>query len=420
MPRTPESQARINRIVFINTEGQLETIAPDGSDPHLLGRGPEVYQFPAWSADGQHIAAVGGTEDTAAIYLFEDDESVPVRQLFFSRREVPVYLYWAPDNEHVSFIALRPSGDAFGLHLVSIDGEHTDRVLTMGRPCFWNWNAQGDEILLHTGFPGEENARLLFADPFDPNGIQDDDNIARPGLFQSPSFSSTGRNWAFAHLNEQDESEIIIDGHGMDEQTVEISHFGVAAMNWNPTREILAFISAPGPSRNAYGPLRLVDPTHEWSEQVETITDDLVIAFFWSPDGESLAYFTLADAYDRVKPLIDVDPHQFDLDGGTVREPEPDSTRPLHLNLFVLNLDDDDEPRLLLTFQPIDIFTNRFLPFFDQFAFSHRIWSPDSDAIVLSVIEKDEPRIIVVPIRGVEQARPRVLANGLMAFWSWQ
>ncbi len=418
MPRSSRPQATINRIVFINAEGQLETIGPDGGDPRLLSHGPGVYQFPAWSADGQHIAALGGTEDTAAVVLFEDDESVEARQLFFSRREVPVYLYWAPDNEHLSFIALRPSGDAFGLHLVSVEGDHTDRLVTSGRPCFWNWNAQGDEILLHTGFPGEESSRLLFADPFDPNGVQHGDNIARPGLFQSPSFSSTGRCWAFAHLNEDNESQIIIDGQGFEQQ-VEIDHYGVVAMNWNPAREVLAFISAAGPSRNAYGPLRLIYPDHEWSEQVEVITDEMVIAFFWSPDGESLAFFTVADTYDRLRPVLELDPQQFDREGGTAHEPEPEPTQPLHLNLFVLDLDSDDDPRLLLTFRPNDMFTNRLLPFFDQFAFSHRIWSPDSDAIVLPVIDHEEPKLVVVPTRD-RHAKPRTLAAGMMAFWSWQ
>ena len=418
MPRASRSQARLNRIAYINLEGQLETIAPDGTDPRVLSRGVGVYQFPAWSPDGRHIAAIGGTEDTAAVFLFEDDASVEVRQLFFSRREVPVYLYWAPDNEHLSFIAVRPSGDSFGLHLVSVEGDHTDRIVASGRPCFWNWNAQGDEILLHTGFPGEETARLLFADPFDPNGLQNGDNIARPGLFQSPSFSGTGRCWAFAHLNEDNESQIIIDGQGFESQ-VEIAHYGVAAMNWNPTRELLAFISAPGPSRNAYGPLQLIHVSHEWSEQVEVITDEMVIAFFWSPDGESLAFFTVADTYDRIKMSLVPDPHQLDLEGGTIREPEPERIRPLHLNLFVMDLESDDDPRLMLTFQPNEMFINRLLPFFDQFALSHRIWSPDSDAIVLPVINHEEPQLLIVPTRD-RQAQPRVLAGGVMAFWSWQ
>ncbi len=424
MARPSRPSARINRIAFINTEGQLETIDPDGNDRRLLATDDRIYQFPAWSPDGRYIAALGGNEQSAGIYVFEDDAEVEGRQLFSSPREAPVYLYWSPDNKNISFIALRPSGEAFGLHLVSVEGSHTDRTLITGRPCFWNWNARGDEMILHTGFSGEEGARLVFGDPSDPDTFRLDENIAKPGLFQTPCFSSSGRYWSFAQINEDGFSQIVIDGHSVEEQLY-INHYGAAAMAWNPSRDILAFISPEADSQSAYGPLRLVNPQHEWTDDgeaegiVEVLTDDRVLCFFWSPNGESLAYITLANTYERLKDILQPKPQQFDLEGGTLREPAPDREREIHLNLFVMHMD-EDEPRLLYTFQPHEFFTERFLPFFDQYAHSHRIWSPDSDAIVLPVLDQEEPKLMIISTRRGSRARPRVLVEGLMAFWSVQ
>jgi TolB protein len=77
------------------------------------------------------------------------------------------------------------------------------------------------------------------------------------------------------------------------------------------------------------------------------------------------------------------------------------------------------EHRLLLTFQPLNIFVNQFLPFFDQYALSHRIWSPDSNAIVLPVLEKEQAKVLVIPTQSYKQ-KPIHIADGLMAFWSRQ
>lgn len=48
----------------------------------------------------------------------------------------------------------------------------------------------------------------------------------------------------------------------------------------------------------------------------------------------------------------------------------------LRLNLWCVNVE-SGEQHLITTFEPADLFVNQFLPFFDQYALSHRIWSPD-------------------------------------------
>jgi TolB protein len=70
-----------------------------------------------------------------------------------------------------------------------------------------------------------------------------------------------------------------------------------------------------------------------------------------------------------------------------------------------------------LSFSPTPLFLSQFLPFFDQYALSHRLWSPDSNALVLPIMVDGRAQIIVVD---AERGEARRLANGISAFWSQQ
>ncbi|MCI0579737.1 MAG: hypothetical protein L0331_26530, partial [Chloroflexi bacterium] len=56
-----ESSDGVNRIAYITLDQQLATVAPDGSEQHLLTNQEEQrFQFPAWSPDSALLAVVGG------------------------------------------------------------------------------------------------------------------------------------------------------------------------------------------------------------------------------------------------------------------------------------------------------------------------------------------------------------------------
>ena len=59
-----------------------------------------------------------------------------------------------------------------------------------------------------------------------------------------------------------------------------------AALAWRPGREQLAVQSASVPSPHAYGPVDLLDAA---TGDVTRLTDDPVVASWWSPDGRWLA-----------------------------------------------------------------------------------------------------------------------------------
>ncbi|MCX6045480.1 MAG: hypothetical protein NT075_10230, partial [Chloroflexi bacterium] len=96
-------------------------------------------------------------------------------------------------------------------------------------------------------------------------------------------------------------------------------------------------------------------------------------------------------------------------------EPQPEPRDSLRLALHVVHVR-GGRTQTLAVFEPWALFVNQFLPFFDQYALSHRLWSPDSDALVVPMVKGNKAQIYILPING-GTARP--IAEGFMATWSW-
>ena len=63
-----------------------------------------------------------------------------------------------------------------------------------------------------------------------------------------------------------------------------------------------------------------------------------------------------------------------------------------------------------------DLFVNQVLPFFDQYALSHRFWSPDGASLVLPIVgDGDLTELHVIPADGSDSS---VIAIAEMGFWS--
>jgi TolB protein len=86
------------------------------------------------------------------------------------------------------------------------------------------------------------------------------------------------------------------------------------------------------------------------------------------------------------------------------------------MDLWIVDVDSQDK-RLLLKFSPSVAFAHQFLPYFDQYALSHRIWSPDSDALIIPILEEGVSHIAVVRL---DREEIDVLSTGEIAFWSQQ
>ena len=142
-----------------------------------------------------------------------------------------------------------------------------------------------------------------------------------------------------------------------------------------------------------YRQLRVLDA--EGFEATIELNENIV-AFFWSPDSSKIAYATLSD------PSGGMQWNLLDMASG----------------LSTPIVDFRPSPDQLTMFQ-----------FFDQYAYSHQLWSPDSryllfsgrlnDAAVAAVYgaqSLDGSRIFVVDTGPMRSVRP--LAEGVLGFWS--
>lgn len=402
------SATQINRIAIINHEGQIETLSPTGADRRVLTLRSDrtFFQFPAWAPDGRRLAVVGNQPSGGSIYVLDDVARLgPLaeRQVYFSDDQPPFYLYWSPDSSHVAFLA-NHSRNLAGLNVVAGDGSGDSRLLATGSPFYWDWSHDGQQMLIHSGRNRSDESLALI----DIDGQMMADNLAVPGNFQAPGIGRDGRYWAFAEQTGDGMSALVV----VDTQSGERHAYeqgGSLALGWSPARNQIAFTNGPLDGHPYWGPLRWLDVT---TGEVRLLSTQMVLAFFWSPDGRSIAFITLSrDANDD-----GINARKED----GIRRVSRVAAAPVQqpgrsmLTLSVIDVETGTGLRLL-DFLPTAVYLSQFLPYFDQYALSHRIWAPDSSAIVLPVREDDAGQILVVPVGG---GRPYRLADGDIAFWS--
>jgi TolB protein len=156
------------------------------------------------------------------------------------------------------------------------------------------------------------------------------------------------------------------------------------------------------------GPLRLIDAR---TGAVRTLVEGFVVAFFWSPDGRTIAALRLARPGDQtagVIPAITAAER-----ARTVAAATPSPGAEVRLSFIDVGTGVVRSDRVV---QPAATLAGQILPYFDQYALSHRFWSPDSASIVLPLVDDTgRTKIMVVPADGTDS---RSLVAGESAFWS--
>jgi TolB protein len=410
-------------IAVIDPAGSLSLVDPGGSSTLLADGNGVALGFPAWSPDGSRIAAVSGGANETSISVYEvrpgaTDPSPRSAVIFRSAEARPFYLYWAPDGQSVSFLA----SEADGLSLriapadgsAPLDGSGPGAVIRRGEPLYYDWIGP-DRLLLHVGAGSD-----AFLGEVGLDGASAGPALARPGIFRSAVLSANGQYLAYVRAGRGGPDDVVVASRdGSSEHTLAV--FGIAAVVFNPAADTVGSIGFERPGRTdlsfPVGPLRLIDAR---SGATRTVLDGLVVGFFWSPDGRTIAALRLqaaggstaeagpvlaAAAASSPMPTPSAAPSQT-----AAPSAQPTEVRVVFVDVATGTI------RSQRVVQPGRRFVNEVLPYFDQYALSHRVWAPDSSALLLPLVDASG-RTQLVALRPDGDDNPLTI-DGEAGFWS--
>lgn len=370
-----------NRLLVLGADGNLFTIAPDGSARAAVTADAtppgHVYAQPTWSASGDRIAwaevntgagVMGGALHTAA----PDGSDRTRAELVFP----PFYLQWSPDGKTIAFLSnwVTEQRPTIALSLVELAaGGAESRAIAVGQPFYFAWSPDSTQLLTHVN---SERTQLLSL-------------AGKETVLAEQSASFAAPQWAATEqllyvIEDRGAPRLVIANQaGIVEHEVTFFQAGVrTAFQLSPNGNYIAYTESDTPvGINSFGPLFLYNLA---TQEFEQLTTEPVIGFFWSPAGDQLLFVSAQLAEDR--PWLKL----YTWDGDTVHA----------FGRFIPNA----------------VFFNQYLTFADQYAQNMRFWAPDGSAFVYAGQGEDGQSGIWLQALTAEE--PVLVTDGLLATWS--
>lgn len=454
-------------IAVLGDDGSLSIVDAAGRSRLLASPSRGPFLFPAWSPDGSHIAVIRTGPETTDIDVFDAKSSTtspppkPV-VIFRSSTISPFYIAWTPDSRNVSFLAngttdlqlrLAPADGS-----APLDGSGAGAVIRTGSPFYFDWIGP-NRLLAHVGVGTD-----ALLGEIGLNGKRVAPGLRAPGLFNAPVVSADRRYVAYVRADALDGSYnaatyaahiVVAARDGSSEHTM--PEFGVAAVEFDPAGDTVASIGATSAAASRIaipiGPLRVMDAQ---SGAVRTLLDGAVMSFWWSPDGRTIgalriepagggatAAATVASFERPVSPasrITDTSPSPDPSPTPETSPPASPDTSPvpgssalpdtsplpgpsaspspggqgLQIRLVFVDVA-SGQITSEVTVQPGLLYGDQLLPYFDQYAPSHRVWAPDSSSILVPVVDSAGATQIAVMFRNGD---PPVMIPGAIGFWS--
>ena len=386
--------AALNRLAVI-ANGQIYTIDPDGANRvDLAHNGSVPTAAVIWSHDGQHLIFVASERNQSRVTSARADGQ-EARVLFENdlARE-PFYLYGAPDDQHVAFLVPNML-DGMRLYIAQPDQPDSAQAAVSGQPNYASWSPDSQALLVHIGSTDAD----AFVGTYDLMAEDTHKLETEPAAFQAPGWSPANEaQWLYARQSAANNQLVL----GSDSQRRTLAEFdGGIAFSWSPDGQRIAY-ALNTPDSFLYQELTVID-LQDSSPTV--VFNGNVLAFFWSPDGTRLAYLTGAL----------VEPSSIGRAGGLAAPMRRQRT--LQLTWHVIDLA-HDRTIDLNTFAPTSGFLY-LIQYFDQFAQSVALWSPDSRSLVYTGQPLIGERGVYVIDTEDSAVQPQFIGPGDFAIWSW-
>jgi TolB protein len=384
-----------NRIAVIDQD-QIYTIDPSGGNQaSITTNGSVPTGALIWSRDGTRLIYAATTASGSQLISVAPDDSSETIVYEAERARVPFYLYGSPDDQHVAFLQSDPDANSLNLQLTNIAPTPTTQSIAIGQPDYYSWSPQSDALLLHVG----GTSRAAFVGTYHLGAAAPQNINTQPALFQTPMWSPIDQRLLYAR--QYLEGGQLIVGDGARETAVITFNVGLA-FSWSPDAKHIAYTDS-NPVNFTYNSLSIIDTDGQAAHQY--FGGDL-LAFFWSPDGSKLAYLTGA--------LIEPGPVGK---AGGLAAPRIDQ-QALRLTWHVIDLQTQQTINLT-SFEPSDSFVF-LVQYFDQFAQSIELWSPDSRSLVFTGTDFNGQSGVYVIDATKANSTPAYLGSGDFAIWSWK
>jgi len=382
----------VNLIAYADRDGQIMTARSDGSSPVKLSPDRGFFTWPVWSPDGKQLAFSGIPLDgnvPGDLTLYHVDLVDAEPRVIFENApgmgpiltDMPHYPVWAPDSGRLAFMASAPEG----LTLLIVDPRNGDApgILIRRAPLYASWSDDSRRLVIHGGpdhfvadVGGEASVRSL--------------DISAPA-YRVPAWWPSGNKIGYLRQDELGRTGLYVADVDSGEREMFRELEGGAAFLWSPDGSSLAVGHSGSGNSFVNRGVALFTPE---GVRLSVVIRSQVLAFFWSPDSRKLAYVVPSETRDSIRWMI------LDLATGE-RWPLVDFTPSL---------------------EQLTIFQ-----FFDQFAYSHSQWSPDSDALVFAGVlsgdgvsaslgAQQASQIFVISTEPFSPAEP--IAEGIVAVWS--
>ncbi|MFQ3565404.1 MAG: hypothetical protein SNJ59_00250 [Aggregatilineales bacterium] len=361
------------------------------------------YQWPTWATDGRlaffATLARGRTDFTTEVYI-TDGEDAPTLA-YTGEVESFNYAYWAPRDcaPGCRELAVLLSSEAAGGFFIELirssagDANGLTRTLGAGSPFYYSWSPDGTRMVW------QRFGRQIDIFNVDSESIEQVLDV-RLGQFFAPAWSPVDDRILIGIANpESSRSQTrlaIVTNDSVQPITPPLE--GNVAFSWSPDGNLIAYISSGDP-------LMVIDSVS--GEIIASTPLGGVLAFFWSPDSANIAYVTLATP-----------PGTFSAKSAQNSVSQLELAQASRgLAWSVLDVTTGAVERYA-SFIPTQEMTY-LLTYFDQFAQSHRIWSPDSRHLLYSELTSDGLPVINLLDISTAFSVPLSIAQGLVGIWSF-
>jgi Tol biopolymer transport system component len=347
------------------------------------------YELPTFSPDGTQIAysSVQRGRDGVSFGINAYDLNRRAATVIFQSSDRPIYFFWLPDGRRLFFLA--SDGESLKLILAQAREAMPVRILLTGLPLFFDWKEASSDLAFHyvpVEGAGPEQVGLMGVTDRDQRVVKAISKGKAP--FRGPAWSPDGSHLAYVIDNKNGQSALMVaNADGSAPKPMVGLAPSTTAFVWAPDSGHIAFSTLKQQGKMSYDGVNLLDIG---SGNISTLVSDPVIAYNFSPNGRWLAYIGTTETSNTWNVIA--------AGGG----------KPRRLCSFVATGTES------IVYQV-----------FDQYALSHRFWSPDSRALVFAgVILKEgqapaeqmpPPSVWVLPLDG---GPPRTMADGSIAFWS--